>query len=213
MTTKEDILKAVEDAKSKSTQRKFKQSVDLILNFSGVDFSKAEEKLNVEAVLPKGLGKGVLVCAIADKELMKEAKDNADHVISKQELEALKADEVKKLAKKYKYFIAQASLMPAVGKAMGQILAPRGQMPRPVPPNSILGPVINRLRNAVIVKPKGKLMPVIQAMIGTEEMSSADLAENAWSVISSVKDKLAKGSIKSVCLKTTMGAPSKIKFI
>lgn len=212
MVSKADIQKAIEEAKSNSEQRKFRQSMDLIINFSGVDFSKPDQKLSVEAVLPKGPGKDVRVCVIADKELMKEAKDNADHVISASDLGSLQKKDVKRLARQYRYFIAQASLMPSVGKVMGQVLAPRGQMPRPVPPNAKLGPLVKRLKNIVVLKPRGKFMPVLQAMVGKEDMESADLAENAWFVINSLKEKMSKGSIDSICIKTTMGKPSKLRF-
>jgi ribosomal protein L1 len=37
-------------------QRKFEQSVELAINFRGIDFSKQANRLNVQVLLPNGRG-------------------------------------------------------------------------------------------------------------------------------------------------------------
>jgi large subunit ribosomal protein L1 len=49
---KEEVLKAVKTAREKSKQRNFTQSVDLCINFKGIDFKKQENKIDVDVKLP-----------------------------------------------------------------------------------------------------------------------------------------------------------------
>ncbi|MFA6530635.1 MAG: 50S ribosomal protein L1, partial [Candidatus Micrarchaeia archaeon] len=52
--------KQVQDALAKvfedKGKRKFTQSVELIVNFRGIDFTKPENRLNLDIALPKGKG-------------------------------------------------------------------------------------------------------------------------------------------------------------
>ncbi|RLG21227.1 50S ribosomal protein L1 [Candidatus Micrarchaeota archaeon] len=210
-----DIIKAIKEAKEKSKKRNFVQSIDLIINFKGIDFSKVENRLNLEIVLPKGLGKKVEGVVIADDDLLPEAKKHADKVITQAELEKLGKNkrEAKKLASKYKFFIASAKLMPLVGRSLGQVLGPRNKMPKPVPPNAKLEGIIERMRKTVRIKSKGKYLPTIHTVIGSEEMSDEDLGENAMTVINAIKEKLPnkEGNIRSIYVKTSMGPSVKVE--
>ncbi len=209
-----NLKQAIEKAKTESKKRKFIQSLELILNFKKVDFKKPENRINVTAVLPKGRGKKIKVAAIVGDELLVEAKQNADKVITKDELTSLAKNkkEAKKIAKQYDFFIAQTDLMAEVGKTLGQILGPKGKMPRPVPPTAKLKPLIESMQKNLLIKMKGKFLPTLQATIGTEEMSTEDLYENASSILEAIKNKLPnrEGNIKSAYVKTTMGKPIKI---
>jgi large subunit ribosomal protein L1 len=208
------MLKAIEEAKTKSKKRNFIQSVDLVVNFRGIDFSKPENRIELDVVLPAGRGKGIKIAAIAGDELMMEAKKHADFVIAKQEIEKLGADKkgLKKLADNYDFFLCQTDLMPLVGRFLGQVLGPRGKMPKPVPGNAKLQPIVERLRKTIKVKSKGKFLPTLHFIIGTEDMTNENLAENAETVLGALKEKLPnkEGNIKSLYLKTSMGPVVKI---
>lgn len=210
------MLKAIEEATSKSEKKKFIQTVDLILNIKGVDFSKPENRIDLEISLPAGRGKPVKVAIIAGDELMIEAKKAGDKVITKEDIQKIAADKkvLKKLAKDYDYFIAQSDLMVLIGKNFGPVLAPRGKMPKPVPGNAKLQPMIDRYKKLVRVKTKGKFLPTFHAPIGTEEMKKEDLEKNADAVISSVIKKLPNktGNIKSIFVKTTMGPIARVQL-
>ena len=210
-----DVMKAIKEAKDKSKKRNFVQSLDLVFNFMNIDFSKIDNRINVELTLPKGLGKRSEGAVIADDDLLAEAKKHADFVITKQDLEKLAKDkkEAKRIASKYRFFIAETTLMPAVGKALGQILGPRGKMPKPVPPNAKLDAIVERLRKTVSIKSKGKYLPTVQVLFGTEEMSDDDLLANANAVISAVKEKLPNKdqNFRSIYIKTSMGPSIKIE--
>ncbi len=209
-----DWVKAIKEAKEKSKKRNFIQSLELILNFERVDFSKTENRINMDVLLPKGRGKDVKVAVIAGKELLPEAKKTADKVLTEEDVVKLGKDkkEAKKLASQYHAFICQANLMPLVGKELGQVLGPRGKMPTPVPPNAKLEPIIKRLKNSVKIRTKGKFLPTLHAPIGTEDMSDEDLAENAKAVYNAVVQKLPQkeANVKSVYIKTSMGPSVKV---
>ncbi len=208
------LLKAIQEAKEKSKKRNFVQSIELILNFQKVDFTKPENRIDVEVFLPKGRGKERKVCIIAGDELIVEAKKHADLVIHKNDLEKYDKKKAKKLAQEYDVFIAQADLMPLVGRILGPALGPRGKMPKPVPPNVKLEPLIERMKNTIRIRTKGKFLPTVQAPIGVETMDDNDLLENAKAVINTVVEKLPNkfGNLKSVFVKTSMGPAVRVEL-
>ncbi len=208
----DDVLRVLKEVKEKQKKRGFTQSIDLAINLN-IDTTKPENRLNEEVILPSGRGKKVKIAVIADGELALQAKKHADRVITKEELSELAKDkkEAKKLAREYEFFIAQADMMPLVGKTLGPVLGPRGKMPKPVPANVDIAPHVERLRRTVRLRTKDK--PIIHVAVGTEEMEDAKVAKNVEAVMSLLERKLEKGydDIKSVYLKTTMGPSVKIE--
>jgi large subunit ribosomal protein L1 len=55
--------------------------------------------------------------------------------------------------------------------------------------------------------------PIVQCRIGTEGMKEEELAENVQTVLRVLEGKLKKGmkNIKSATIKTSMGAPVKVR--
>ncbi|UCF07513.1 MAG: 50S ribosomal protein L1 [Thermoplasmata archaeon] len=200
-------IKAVSEALESSKQRNFKESVDLAVNLKDIDLSIPKNRIDDEILLPKGRGKPVKIAVFGTGELALKAKSSADLVISPEELEDLAEDKkkAKKLANEHSFFIAEAPLMPVIGKKLGVVLGPRGKMPKPIPPGADPTPVINNLRNTVRVRSKDRR--TFHASIGTKDMTAEDLAENIDVVIKRVIGKLERGrmNIASVYIKTTMG--------
>ncbi len=212
------IREGIEKAISLAKKRKFTQTVDMAINFRNVDFSKVDNRIKLDILLPKGVGKPRKIAIIAKDELATKAKGLVDRIISPEELEDLGKDKkaAKKLAKEYDIFLAEPSLMPLVGRYLGQVLGPRGKMPKPVPPNiPNLEPMLNRLRNTVHVATKGKYLPVVHVPIGSEDMSIDDLVENARAVLNAVIEKLPQKetNVKNVVFKLTMGPSVVVKNI
>lgn len=209
----EKVLEAIKKARE-AKKRNFKQTFDLVINLKGMDMKKPENKIKTEISLPHGFGKGKKIGIIADV-LIPKIK-NLDNVvlIRKDELEDLGKNKsaVKALAKQCHGFIAEAPLMPLVGKNLGQILAVRNLMPTPIPPTlADVKPILEKRMN--IIKIALKDSPVIHCAVGTEDMDDNKIAENVESVINSVMGTLpdAKENIKGYYLKLTMGKP--IKFV
>jgi large subunit ribosomal protein L1 len=208
------IMDAVKEVKEKSEKRKFSQSVELVLNLKDIDMKSPEGKLQAMVELPYSPEKPNRLCIIASGELsLKAKKANADLVIERPELEGLagKKRELRKIANDYDFFIAEAPLMPLVGRVLGPVLGPRGKMPVPVPPTADIAGLIEKHRKTVVVRVRNQ--PILQCRIGTESMKEEEIAENIQVVLRAVEGKLKKGikNIEVAYVKTSMGAPVKIK--
>jgi large subunit ribosomal protein L1 len=208
------ILAAVKEAKEKSEKRKFNQSVELILRLRDVDMKSSEGKIQEIVELPYSPAKPNKICVIGSGELaMKAKKAGADHVVERAELDGLagKKRELRKIAEDNDFFIAEAPLMPTVGKVLGPVLGPRGKMPVPVPPMADIASIIAKHRKTVVVRVRNQ--PMMQCRIGTEDMKEEQLTENIQAVLRVMEGKLKKGmkNIKFATIKMSMGAPVKIK--
>jgi len=208
------ILESVKEAKSKSEKRKFVQSIELVLNLRDIDLKKTESKIQELIELPYSIGKQTKICVIASGELaLKAKKANADLVIERAELEAMAGDKKKQkdLSDNYESFIAEAPLMPLIGKVLGAVLGPKGRMPTPVAPTANIADVIEKQRKTVMVRLRGQ--PVLQCRIGSEDMPDEQIAENIQTVLRRLEGKLKRGlkNIRSLCIKTAMGPPVKLR--
>jgi len=208
-----NILAAVKEVKSKSKERKFSQSIDLAINLQNIDMKKPEGRIQERIELPHSVGKELKVCVIATGEMaFKAEKAGASLVIERAALEALVADKKKQkdIAKEYDLFIAEAPMMPLVGKSLGASLGPRGKMPTPVPPNANIEEQIEKHRKMVFVRMRGQ--PVLQCRVGNEEMKDEEIAENVQAVVRRIEGKLKRGikNFRSVYLKTSMGSAVKV---
>jgi len=210
---KQEILEAVKKAKEESKPRNFTQSVDVVITIKDLDVKKPENRIDEEVLLPNGRGKDVKIAFIADGELALQAKNaGADLVISKAELEEMGKNrkEAKKMANQHDFFVAQADMMPLVGRFLGPVLGPRKKMPKPVPATIKPEPIMERLKGTVKVRIKDQ--PVIQALVGTQDMDDELIAANIESVLTVLDQKLEKGrsQIKSMYVKTTMGPVARV---
>lgn len=212
---KKSVLEAIKKAKDKSEKRKFVQSIDIMINLRDIDLKKPESRIQELVELPHPVGKGKKICVIASGEMaLKARKAAADLVLERSELEALSGDKKrqKQMAKSYDFFIAEAPMMPVVGRVLGATLGPKGKMPTPLPPNSDIADQIGKHRKMVIVRLRGQ--PVLQSSVGTENMPDDQIADNVQAILRRIEGKLKRGikNIRSVYLKTTMGQPIKIRM-
>ena len=211
---KKTLLDAVKEAKAKSGQKKFNQTVELILDIKELDMKAPEGKIQQVIELPHATGKPNKICVIASGELaLKARKAKAELVIEKADLEELagKKKELRKLANNYDVFISETPLMSRVGRIFGPALGPRGKLPVPVPPNADIASLIAKHRKTIVVKMRNQ--PIIQCPVGTENMKDEELVANIQAVLRLLEGKLKRGfkNIKFAFIKTSMGEPVKIK--
>ena len=206
MINETQLTEMIKEAKKSEKQRKFKQSLEMIMVFKDIDVKKGFA-LNEVVQLPKTSSPST-VCVLASGDMGLKAKNaKADRVIDGDELNKLGADkrESRKFINSFDFFLADTKLMPAVGKALGQLLGPRGKMPTPVPFNAPIESFLERFRTSIRVRSKNSL--ATSCKIGDESMEDSVLAANAHAVLSAIEKKLPNGdkNIKKVMIKTTMG--------
>ena len=193
----------------KEKERKFNQTLDLIINLQKFDVKKTP--LNMFISVPHKV-KEKKICAFL------EIKNNNVDTITKTEFKKYSdKKEVKKLARKYDFFIAQASLMPLVATTFGRALGPTGKMPSPQ--LGILMNVddkaINELKSRINTSVKIRTKEAsIKIPIGRQDMKDEELIENIIIVYNGIMKALVKGkeNIKNLELKFTMTKPQKISM-
>jgi len=212
---KDDISRALGELRKNLTKKKFTQSIELVVRLREVDLKKPENRINEAIPLPNPPENALKVCVIASGDLATRAKSaGADMLVGRQEIENLAKDKkgARKLAQQYDFFIAEAPLMPLVGRALGSFLGPRGKMPTPVPPNAPIDQVIINHRKMVRVRMREQ--PVLSCRVGTEAMPDEKLVENIQAVVSRIEQKLERGfkNIGEILVKGTMSKPVKISL-
>ena len=210
MITEASLVDMVKKVKAATKERKFKQSVELIVTFKDIDVKKGFA-INEVVQLPK-TSSPATVCVIATGDMNQKAKDaKADSVIGTEELDKFAANkrESRKFINKHDFFLADTKVMPTVGKTLGQLLGPRGKMPTPVPFDASIEAFVERFRTCIKVRTRASLS--IASKIGDISMEDSDLAINAHAVLTAIEKKLPNGekNMKKILIKTTMGKPIK----
>ena len=210
MITETSLVDMVKEAKAATKERKFKQSVELIVTFKDIDVKKGFA-INEVVQLPK-TSSPATVCVIATGDMNQKAKEaKADSVIGTEELDkfATNKRESRKFINKHDFFLADTKVMPTVGKTLGQLLGPRGKMPTPVPFDASIEAFLERFRTCIKVRTRASLS--IASKIGDVSMEDSDLAINAHAVLTAIEKKLPNGekNMKKILIKTTMGKPIK----
>jgi len=208
--TVEAVKKALEE--SKKLNRKFKQNIDVVINLKNVNLEDAKNRIDEEIILPHSRGRESKIAIFASGELAHKAKKHVDLLIKPEDIEDFAGDKkkFKKIVDEYDFFIAEAPLMPTIGKTLGVVLGPRGKMPKPVPPQIDITSIVKNLRNTI--KLRSKADKTFHAIAGKEEMDKEHVAENIDAIIKRLESKLERGrmNIGSVYVKTTMGPSVRI---
>ena len=212
MVNANELLDMIKKARELAEKKNFNQSVELIITLKDIDVKKGFA-LNEVVNMPHPASRKASVCVVGSGDLaLRARKANADRVIEAEELDRIGTNkkDAKKLVRGYDFFVADTSLMPAVGRALGQYLGPRGKMAAPIPFNAPIETILDRFRTSVRVRSKGQL--TVSCKIGDESMSDQDLANNALAVLSSIEKKLPAGekNVKGLMVKLTMGKTVKL---
>ncbi|MFH1503583.1 MAG: hypothetical protein ABIE36_02915 [Candidatus Diapherotrites archaeon] len=202
----EQLKKALIELR-KDKERKFNQTVDLIVNLQKFDVKKSN--LNIFASVPH---------RIKEKRIagFLEIKNSYVDAITPEEFKKYSDKSMLKgMIKKYDFFIAQASLMPSVATTFGRVLGPSGKMPSPQ-----LGIIMNadektikelktRIDNSIKIKVKESS---IKIPIGKQNMKDEEIIENIVTVYNAILKNMPrdKENIKNIEIKFTMSKPCKI---
>lgn len=209
-TIVENVKKLLEE--SKKLERKFKQNIDIVVNLKNVDLNVPKNRIDEEIILPHGRGEEAKVAIFASGELALKSKSHVDLLITPEEIADLSENKkkFKKIADVHDFFIAEAPLMPTIGKTLGTVLGPRGKMPKPVPPNADVSGLVKNLRSTV--KLRSKSNKTFHTVAGNDGMKPEDIGDNISAILTRLESKLERGrmNIGSIYVKTTMGPSQRI---
>lgn len=201
-----ELTDAVKKAKEDAEERNFTQAVDLVVNLKNVEMDNPDNRFSEDLTLPYRASEDIKICVIGDT-LIKES-DNADKKLSSDEIEDQYFEDrsaAKDLAEEFDFFIAEAPLMPKIGKQLGPVFGPRNKMPDPMPPGSDPTEDIEDLRKTVSLNLREQ--PSLKCKIGNEAMADNEIAENANAILNVIKNKMPRGhhNLDDVFVKLTMG--------
>ncbi|MEM7821670.1 MAG: 50S ribosomal protein L1 [Candidatus Aenigmatarchaeota archaeon] len=203
---KEKILKAIKELRKNYKKRNFIQSIDLVVSLKDFDIKKSENRFTEDVILPFGRGKEAKIVVFSDS-----IKELGCEVLTSEDIERYSKNkrEAKKLVKNTDFFFAEPKMMVLAGKVFGQYMGPKGKLPKVI--TGDVAKIVENYKKAVRIRVKDS--PVIQCIVGTEEMDDEEIAENIEEVLRVVQAKLPRGiqNIKSVLIKPTMGSPIKIE--
>jgi large subunit ribosomal protein L1 len=193
----------------KGKERKFDQTIDLVINLRGINLKK--DQLNIVVKVPNKVkdkkvcgfltGKSKLVDTITEPEFKKYSEK----------------DRLKNLVKDYDYFIAVAPLMPKVATVFGKVLGPVGKMPSPQlgiltnENDKEIQATLDKISTSLKIRLKEASVKV---PVGRVSMNDEQISENITSIYKAVENALPKQkeSVKNVMIKTTMGKPLKVEM-
>jgi len=214
---KETLKKALKELREKNKKRNFLQSAELIINFKDLDLKKPEANIRLEVTIPNAIGeaKSKAVVFVRDKNFAAQLKELENvKIIPEAEIENLSKKDVEKLIAEYPVFFAEGPVMLTVGKYLGQQLAPRGRMPKPITTdiNQLKKLLAKASSSIIITNKKGKPLPYIHLKIGNENFDDEMLIDNILAIYSALKAALPRKehNIKSVYIKFTMSKAVKV---
>jgi len=191
-------------------KRKFSQSVELAINFVGLDTNKQDNRINLEIKMPNPKGKSHEVIVFADDQnIAAKAKAAGAKIIPGSEIASITNDKIKMNQLLNSELLAQPSLMPQIAWALGQFLGPRNKMPRPLM-GADINKAVEETARSVFLRSKGKYLPTVHCMVATESMDVNAIAANIDEVVNAVIKRVGKEHIRSVYSKLTMSKPIKI---
>ena len=213
---KDTALAALKKMHEIAPKRNFSQSVELMINFTGLDMKKPTNQVNLKISLPHPTGKGSGKVAVFVKTdtMADSLKGKVDKIIMDKEIEGLVKDKLK-MAELFSFdaLFAEGPSMLTVAKFLGQQLAPKGKMPKPIISAGLFEEALAKARTQITVSnKKGKFMPVVHALIGREGMKDEDMVENMITVYETVMAALPqkKQNIKNAYVKLTMSPAIKV---
>ena len=204
-----DSLKIALEELRKEKQRKFDQTVDLIVNLQKFDVKK--NPVNTFISVPYKIKEKKIAGFLEMKN------ENFDTITPDQFKKYSDKKELKKIAKNYDFFIAQPSIMPKVATTFGRALGPLGKMPSPQlgiilnTDNKTISELKEKINYSIKIRTKDAS---IKVAIGKQSMKDDEIIENILAVYNALLKSLSKGkeNIKNIEIKFTMTKPKKISI-
>ncbi len=192
----------------KEKKRKFVQTLDLIVNLK--DFDIRKEALNTFVSVPNA-GQKKIGAFLTKRSKLVDTITEVDFDKYKE------LKDMKKLAKKYDYFIAVAPMMSKIATKFGRVFGPMGKMPSPqagiIPKDDEASVKMMLDKMKKVIRVKNKEM-AIKLAVGKEDMDDEKLMENINSFMKNLEKVLPRGkeNVKEVLIKFTMTKPLRVEY-
>ena len=183
---------------------KFDESIDVAVQL-GVDAKKSDQVVRGSVVLPAGTGKSVRVAVFTQGAKADEARAAGADIVGMEDL----AEQVKAGNLNFDIVIASPDAMRVVG-GLGQILGPRGLMPKPKV-GTVTADVVTAIKNARAgqVQYRTDKAGIIHATIGRASFEPAALRSNLAALVDALaraKPASSKGIyLRKIAVSSTMG--------
>ena len=211
-----DILAEAVDRILEASQKKkrgFVETVELQVGLKGYDPAK-DKRFAGSMVLPGFCKRKLRVCVIGDQIHCDQCTKENIPFISIDDVKNYKgkpnAKKAKKLNQTYDVFFASDTVIVKLPRLMGPSLQRAGKFPTPISHNDSISNKVNEAK--MTVKFQLKKTVDMACPIGDVTMKSEDLQTNITFSINFLVSLLKKHwqNVKSVHIKTTMGAPERI---
>ncbi len=189
-------------------ERKFDQSLDLIINLRAIDLKR--NGVNVVVNIPHP-AKARRVGGFLTKK-----SDLVDSILEPDFAKYKDSKKLKELSDKYDFFIAVAPLMPKVATVFGKVLGPAGKMPSPQlgiliqEDDKAIQDVLDKISQSLKIRAKE---PSIKLSVGKMSMSDEYIEENINAIYKVIVAALPmkEENLKSIMVKSTMSKPIKVE--
>ena len=208
----QDALKeAIHNIMTNRRERKFVETVELQIGLKNWDPAK-DKRFTGTVKLPNPCKNNYKVCVLGDAVHLDQAKALGVDCMSVEQLKLLNKDKklVKKLAAKYNAFLASESVLRQVPRLLGPGLNKAGKFPSPITHTEDMAAKILELRSQVKFQMKKAIC--LGVAVGNVTLTEEQLAVNIERSINFLVSLLKKGwqNIRSINIKTTMGAPERV---
>merc|ERR1711962_572843 len=186
-------------------KRKFTETVELQIMLKNYDPQK-DKRFSGTVKLKYVPRPDMKVCVLGDQQHCDEAEAAKVPCMTVDDLKKL----IKKLAKKYRAFLASESVIRQIPRILGPGLSKAGKFPAPVTHTEVL---VNRIEDAkATIKFQMKKVLTLNVAIGHVKMQPAELAQNTSLAINFLVSLLKKNwrNVRSLYIKSTMGKPHRL---
>merc|ERR1711908_203958 len=206
---KSNIQSVLDAAAAK--KRKFVETIELQVVLKNYDTQK-DKRFAGSIKLPNLPRPRMSCCILGDAKHVEAAKSAGIPCMDVEALKALNKDKkkVKKLANKYSFFLASASIMKQIPRLLGPTMHKLGKFPTLVEHSDDLVEKIDGIKSTVKFQLKKVLTMGVAA--GHVEMTPDQVYANTMITVNFLISLLKKGwqNIKTLHIKSTMGASNRI---
>merc|ERR1711862_577785 len=192
-------------------KRNFTETVELQIMLKNYDPQK-DKRFSGTVKLKYVPRPDMKVCILGDQQHCDEAEAAGVPHMTVDDLKKLNKDKklIKKLAKKYRAFLASESVIRQIPRILGPGLSKAGKFPAPITHTEVLA---SRVEDAkATIKFQMKKVLTLNLAIGHVKMQPAELAQNTSLAINFLVSLLKKNwqNVRSLYIKSTMGKPHRL---